>query len=581
MAGRIPQQFIDELMSRTDIVELINEYVPLKKTGREFTACCPFHDEKTPSFTVSPVKQFFHCFGCGAHGTALGFLMDYEHMEFVEAVYELASRANLPIPVETAHSTQEQHDSSELYTILEDVATWFCQQLRQHPDAHYAVSYLKKRGLSGDTVAAFGIGFAPPGWDNLLKAFGKSAEQIKLLFKAGMIIEKEHGGNYDRFRNRIMFPIRDARGRTVGFGGRVLGDDTPKYLNSPETPVFHKGRELYGLHESRKAVRKLERIVVVEGYMDVVSLSRHGLHYAVATLGTATTHEHLKRLFRIVTEIVFCFDGDRAGRDAAVRAMEYAIPEMREGRQISFMFLPDGEDPDSQIRKEGCGKFETQIANSITFSKFFFDHLTTQADITTMEGRARLVGLARPHLELLPAGIFRDMMLSRLKELSRVETIRLDGSKNNAIKKQNRGKRDVKNSLSPLRLMVSLLLQCPGLAVLAGNPERFRSIGGAGADLLVQLLEMLQDNPELKTGALLERWRDQEEGRYLAKLAQWKPPFEDKAGLEAEFIGALARLEQQQKEYYTENLLHKSRTETLSKEEKNELQKLLDRSKQG
>ncbi|HHS83386.1 MAG TPA: DNA primase [Gammaproteobacteria bacterium] len=579
MAGRIPQQFIDELMSRTDIVELINEYVPLKKAGREFTACCPFHDEKTPSFTVSPTKQFFHCFGCGAHGTALGFLMDYEHMDFVEAVHDLADRANLSVPVETTPSSGRQQDSSELYTILEETATWFCQQLRQHPDARHAVDYLKKRGLSGETAAAFEIGFAPPGWDNLLQSRGKSAEQIKLLQKAGLVIEKEHGGHYDRFRNRIMFPIRDTRGRVIGFGGRVLGDDTPKYLNSPETPVFHKGQELYGLHQARRAVRKLDRILVVEGYMDVVSLAQHGLQYAVATLGTATTPEHLRRLFRIVPEIVFCFDGDRAGRDAAVRAMENAIPEIREGRQISFMFLPEGEDPDSQIQKEGCGNFEERIAKSVTLSNFFFDHLTTQADITTMEGRARLVELARPHLKRLPPGVFREMMVTRLGELSRTETVKLSSGNKTTTKKQLHGKKPVKSAPSPLRLVVALLLQCPGLAVLAGEPERFRNIGGTGANLLVQLLELLQANPGLKTGAVLERWRDQEEGRYLAKLAQWKPPFDDVAELEAEFKGALTLLEQQLKERRAEELLHKARAGVLSSEERDELQQLLNRGK--
>ncbi len=579
MAGRIPRQFIDELISRTDIVELINEYVPLKKTGREFTACCPFHDEKTPSFTVSPAKQFFHCFGCGAHGTALGFLMDYEHMDFVEAVHDLADRANLPVPVEAGASRGEQQDSSELYTILEETAAWFRQQLRQHPDAQHAVDYLKKRGLNGETAATFEMGFAPPGWNNLLQALGKSAGQIKLLLKAGVIIEKEHGGNYDRFRNRIMFPIRDARGRIIGFGGRVLGDDTPKYLNSPETPVFHKGLELYGLYEARKAMRKLERIIVVEGYMDVISLAHHGLRYAVATLGTATTPEHLKRLFRIVPEIVFCFDGDRAGRDAAVRAMENAIPEMREGRQINFMFLPEGEDPDSQIRAEGCSNFEARIAKSVTFSEFFFDHLTAQADITTIEGRARLVELARPRLQRLPPGIFREMMLTRLRELSRLETVKLGSGNKTTTKKQPHGKKRVKSAPSPLRVVVALLLQCPELSVLAGDPQRFRNIGGTGANLLVELLELLQANPDLKTGALLERWRDKEEGRYLAKLAQWKPPFEDKTGLEAEFSGALARLEQQLNEICTEELLHKAQAGTLSTEEKDRLQQLLSRSK--
>ncbi len=577
MAGRIPQQFIDELISRTDIVELINEHVPLKKAGREFTACCPFHDEKTPSFTVSPTKQFFHCFGCGAHGTALGFLMDYEHLDFVESVHDLAVRANLPVPVETTTSAGHQQDSSKLYTILGEAATWFCQQLRQHTDAQHAVDYLKKRGLSGETAAAFGVGFAPPGWDNLLRAFGSSAEQIEHLLKAGLIIEKEHGGSYDRFRNRIMFPIHDTRGRVIGFGGRVLGDDTPKYLNSPETPVFHKGRELYGLHEARKTVRKLERIVVVEGYMDVISLAQHKLYYAVATLGTATTAEHLKRLFRIVPELVFCFDGDRAGREAAVRAMENAIPEMREGRQISFMFLPEGEDPDSQIQAEGRGNFEARIADSVTLSQFFFDHLTAQADIATMEGRARLVELARPHLQRLRRGIFREMMLTRLGELSQVKLAQLSVGNKTTTKKQPYGKNRVKSALSPLRLVVALLLQYPGLAVLAGEPQRFRHFGGTGANLLVQLLELLQTNPELKTGAVLERWRDQEEGSYLAKLAQWKPPFEDTDRLEAEFSGALVRLEQQLKNRRAEELLHKAQAGLLSTKEKDELQQLLNR----
>ena len=581
MAGRIPQQFIDELMSRTDIVELIGEYLPLKKAGREFTACCPFHDEKTPSFTVSPNKQFYHCFGCGAHGTALGFLMEYEHLDFVEAVHELAERANLTVPLESRDSSSARHDNSELYTILEETAAWFSRQLRRHTEADRAIDYLKRRGLSGATAAAFDIGFAPPGWDNLLREFGNSAKKRRQLQQAGLIIEKKQGGNYDRFRNRIMFPIRNTRGRTVGFGGRVLGEDTPKYLNSPETAVFHKGSELYGLYEARQAVRKLERILVVEGYMDVISLAQHGIHYAVATLGTATTREHLKRLFRNVTEIIFCFDGDRAGRDAAIRALENAVPEMREGRGIRFMFLPEGEDPDSLIQKEGRGNFEERITDSVTFSKFFFDHLTAQTDITTIEGRARLIDLARPHLQRLPAGVFREMMAARLRELSRLETVKLERGNNTTNAGTRRGKKHVKSTLSPLRLVVALLLQCPRMATIAGDPQRFRSIGGEGGELLIQLLELLQDNPNLKTGAVLERWRNRKESRYLAQLAQWKPPFDDEAGLEAEFRGALARLEQQQRAHRTDALLQKAKEGTLSAEEKSELQQLLNRDNQG
>lgn len=586
MAGRIPQQFIDELMSRTDIVELINEFVPLKKAGREFTACCPFHEEKTPSFTVSPAKQFFHCFGCGAHGTALGFLMDYEHMEFIDALQELAERANMPMPADSFPVHDQQQDSPSLYPLLEEAAAWFHQQLHHHPKAPSAIDYLKQRALTGETAAAFEIGFAPPGWDNLLRTLGKNSEQINLLSKAGLITEKERGKHYDRFRNRIIFPIRDMRGRVVGFGGRALGDTPPKYLNSPETPVFHKGLELYGLYQARKAVRKLERIVIVEGYMDVVSLAQHGIGYTVAAMGTATTQEHLRRLFRIVPEIVFCFDGDRAGREAAVRAMEIAIPEIRGGHQISFLFLPEGEDPDSQIQKEGRNRFETRIAESVTLSTFFFDHLMTQTDISTIEGRARLVELARPHLLRMRPGVLREMMVARLRELSRLETVKLGADNRKATHGKATGKKQLftgnraKNTPSPLRLMMALLLQYPGLAPLAENPRRFRKIGGAGANLLTEILELLQANPELNAGAILERWRDRSEGHYLAKLAQWKPPFDDRTGLEAEFKGALRRLEQRIEELRAEELLVKADTEALSQEEKEELQRLLKGHKQ-
>ncbi len=577
MAGRIPHQFIDELISRTDIVELIGEYVPLKKAGREFVACCPFHDEKTPSFTVSPPKQFYHCFGCGAHGTALGFLMEYEHLDFVEAVHELAARANLPVPTEAEQAGKTQKDHSRLYEILERSARWYRRQLREHPAAPHAIDYLKGRGLSGETAAAFGIGFAPPGWSNLLDAFGK--DQYHPLLEAGLVVEKENGRGYDRFRNRIMFPIHDDRGRVIGFGGRILDEGTPKYLNSPETAIFHKGEGLYGLYQARKAVRKLERILVVEGYMDVISLTQHGIPWSVATLGTATTQAQLRRLFRLVPEVIFCFDGDRAGREAAVRAMENVIPEMREGRHIRFMFLPEGEDPDSLVRKEGPEEFTAKIGNSIAFSEFFFEHLTGQTDMTTIEGRARLVELAMPHIQRLRKGVFRDMMLARLRELSGTDTVQLRSSGNKTTTKRAlRGKKHVKSTPSPLRRIVALLLQCPRLAELAGRPERFQRFSGKGANLLVQLLELLQANPDLNAGAIVERWRDREEGRYLAKLAGWTPPLEDEASLEAEFQGALIRLEQQLRELRTEELLNKAQQHPLSPAEKDELQRLLSRN---
>ncbi|MGI9332153.1 MAG: DNA primase, partial [Gammaproteobacteria bacterium] len=321
--GRIPQAFIDDLIGRIDIVEVIDQRVPLKKAGRELKACCPFHEEKTPSFTVSPAKQFYHCFGCGAHGTALGFLMDYARLDFVEAVEELARRAGVEVPREGA-SSQTETQTAPLYDILERANAFYRRQLREHAQAPRAVDYLKRRGVSGEIARDFAVGFAPPGWDNALRALGKDEQTLEALQLAGLVTAREGGGDYDRLRDRIVFPIRDRRGRTVGFGGRVLGDDTPKYLNSPETPVFHKGRELYGLYEARRQRGALERLLVVEGYMDVVALAQSGIRNAVATLGTAATPEQIEQMFKAAADVVFCFDGDAAGRRAAWRALENA-----------------------------------------------------------------------------------------------------------------------------------------------------------------------------------------------------------------------------------------------------------------
>ena len=358
---RIPQQFIEELLGRADIVELIDKRVPLKKQGREFAACCPFHNEKSPSFFVSPVKQFYHCFGCGAHGTALSFLIEYEHMEFPEAVRELASLVGMEMP-QLERGEDKTSVLAPLYEVLDRAARYYREQLKRAPQA---IDYLKNRGLTGEIAAEFGLGYVPAGWDNLLKVVGTDSGSQQALLGAGMLIEKEGEHRFhDRFRERVMFPIRDSRGRIIGFGGRILDKGEPKYLNSPETALFHKGRELYGLYEARQALRDIPRLLVVEGYMDVVALAQYGLRYAVATLGTSTTEEHLKKLFRVAPEVVFCFDGDRAGRAAAWRALENALPEAQDGRQIRFLFLPDGEDPDTLVRKEGKDAFEKRIVGS-------------------------------------------------------------------------------------------------------------------------------------------------------------------------------------------------------------------------
>ncbi len=556
MAGRIPQQFIDDLVSRVDIVELIDSRVPLKKAGREYHACCPFHSEKTPSFTVSPSKQFYHCFGCGAHGTALGFLMEYEHLEFVEAVEELAKTQGLEVPREGGRNDaprqrQELDGSKQLYPLLSRAEQFYRHQLRHHPQTDRAIDYLKGRGLSGEIARDFGIGFAPPGWDNLFTALGRQNE--KELIRAGLVVEKEGGKRYDRFRDRIMFPIRDRRGRIIGFGGRVLGDEKPKYLNSPETPVFHKGRELYGLYEARQALRELPRLLVVEGYMDVVALAQYGVRYGVATLGTSVTPEHLELLFRQTDEVVFCFDGDRAGRDAAWRGLENALPLMRDGRTLRFMFMPEGEDPDTLIRQVGQEGFEQLIEQAQTLDEFLVEHFKQRADFKRIDGQARLVELSRPLIAKLPQGIYRHKLVERLAPLASMQPEMLQGMLSGTAQsaaapgRPNVSKpRQERHQPSQVRNAITLLLQHPQLAPLMQEPARLAALQQPGVALLIDMLDLLHRHPNLSTSALLEHWRGREEERHLFTLAQRELLLDaEQDDLENEFLGAINSLEQQ------------------------------------
>lgn len=554
MAGKIPQHFIDDLLSRVDIVELIDGRVPLKKAGREYHACCPFHNEKTPSFTVSSTKQFYHCFGCGAHGTAIGFLMEYDHMEFVEAIEELAKHIGVEVPREVSENRARQDKSApDLYELMQRAANFYSQQLRLHPESNPAVDYLKRRGLSGEIARDFGIGYAPAGWDNLFKALG--GQNPQLLITAGLLVEKEGGKRYDRFRERIMFPIHDRRGRVIGFGGRVLGDDKPKYLNSPETPIFHKGHELYGLYEARQAYRELPRLLVVEGYMDVVALAQYGIRYAVACLGTAVTPEHIEQLFRASDEVVFCFDGDRAGRDAAWRGLEIALPHMRDGRRLRFMFMPDGEDPDTLVRQIGTEAFEQQLTSAQALDEFLIEQFKLQGDFKRMDGQARLIEQSRPLLGKLPDGVYRHKLLERLAPLANIaperlaQMLGLTGSNNPAapIRRQPPPRPGAgKQQPSQLRQAISLLLQHPQLAAAAGDPLRLAALQQPGSALLIELLELLQSNPHLSTAALLEHWRGREEERHLFTLAQRELLLNaEQDDLEKEFLGAVSGLEQQ------------------------------------
>jgi len=422
MAGLIPQSFIDDLLNRTDIVDVVSSRIQLKKTGKNLSACCPFHKEKSPSFTVSPDKQFYYCFGCGAGGNALGFVMDHDNLDFPQAVEELARAAGMEVPREEGRRGQKprQPTDSPLYPLLEAASEFYRQALRSHATRKAAVEYLKGRGLSGEIARDFGLGFAPPGWDNLLKHLGADSLQQKVMIDAGLLIENaESGKRYDRFRDRVMFPIRDSRGRVIAFGGRVLGDDKPKYLNSPETPVFHKGQELYGLYEARKHNRNLDEIIVVEGYMDVIALAQQGLRNAVATLGTSTSEEHLKRLFRVVPSVLFCFDGDQAGRKAAWRALEATLSSLQDGRRARFLFLPEGEDPDSLVRAEGTDAFQARInQHAQPLADYFFEQLSNEADPRSLEGKAHMVTLAAPLIEKVPGANLRQLMRNRLKDIT-------------------------------------------------------------------------------------------------------------------------------------------------------------------
>lgn len=515
MAGRIPQAFIDDLVARADIVEIINARVPLKRKGKEYMACCPFHNEKTPSFTVSEAKQFYHCFGCGAHGTALGFLMEYDRLEFVDAVEELAAFYNLEVPREQGVQ-QKRDDKQPLFDALAQANQLYLQQLKQ---SERAIGYLKQRGLSGDIAQRYQIGYAPSGWDFLVRHM---PQQSAALSQTGMLVKKDSGGVYDRFRDRIMFAIRNRRGKVIGFGGRILDQGEPKYLNSPENPLFHKGLEVYGLYEAKQANRDLQRIVVVEGYMDVVALAQFGITYAVASLGTATTGEQIQSIFRATQNIVFCYDGDQAGRKAAWRALQNTLPVIRDGQQAGFLFLPDGEDPDSLVRKEGSEAFAARLDGATSLSDFLFDHLLQQCDIDTLEGRARLAELCKPLLGNMPDSLFRDMLYQKLATLTRLDSHKLQAV--SAHKQTNRAApkitRTSTHKSSAIRNAIALLLQYPQFASEIEIPAVFLQCELQGYGLLARLSRTIRQSGITSAPALLEHWRSEADFDIVSKLVQ-------------------------------------------------------------
>jgi DNA primase len=580
MSGLIPQHFIDDLITRADIVEVLGRRIQLKKAGREFKACCPFHDEKTASFTVSPSKGFYHCFGCGAHGTALGFLMEYDHMEFVEAVESLAGMMGIDVPREESQQPARRYD--ELFELMQKVEKHYQGALRDHQPA---VDYLQARGIDGATAKRFGIGYAPEGWSHVLDHFGTSKEAIERLLAVGLIIRKDNGKHYDRFRERIMFPIRDSRGRSIGFGGRVMGQEEPKYLNSPETVLFHKGRELYGLYEARQALRHIERLVVVEGYMDVVGLARHGIDFAAATLGTATSDEHLNRLFRISDEVHFCFDGDRAGRAAAWRALETALPQIREGRQIRFVFLPEGQDPDSLVQNDGAEGFEKAMDQALALSDYLVEELASQVDMKSVDGRARLAELARPLVSKIPPGVYKELLIERLAEsvglpAPKLEAILAKDQSNSTPYASREGLGGLRhqsrlNAGNPsiVRRAISLLLNNPDAADKL-DVEQLAGVERPGTELLRDLIETVQAEPNMTTARLLERWRGHEEGRHLGKLAAVELPASEYFDAAAELKQCIAKLALAGKRDRVDFLIEKERLSTLSDAERSELREL-------
>jgi DNA primase len=588
MSGRIPQSFIDELIARADIVEIIGSRVALKKAGREYKACCPFHNEKTASFWVSPDKQFYHCFGCGAHGTALGFLMQYDQLPFPEAVEDLAGRFGLSVPHEGSSSLRAPLDDlAPLYDLLGRVAEFYAASLGASGRAR---DYAAGRGLQLDTIERFQIGYATDSWDELVKRFGGDAEQRRQLIASGLIIERSSGGEgfYDRFRDRLMFPIRDTRGRVIAFGGRILDQGEPKYLNSPETVLFQKGRELYGLYESRRARQGLKRLLVVEGYMDAVRLHQAGISYAVATLGTATTPEHLRRAFRLVNEIVFCFDGDRAGRAAAWRALQNVLSQLRAGREIRFLFLPDGEDPDSLVGSEGGAAFEARLRDATPLSEYLIAQLRTEADLSHADGKARFVALARPLIEKIAAGVYRDLLLERIAQAMGTSHARLqqwlgpepsagEPARSAAAARAPADRADRVGRGSLLTQSIGLLLHHPSAAgaVNEGQRQALAGLEHPGIAVLRELLAELLAQPAQSMAQTLERWRDRPEYRRLCELAASQPLVIEPAAAGRELSQAIDRLlDAQLRGGRLEALIEKAREQGLSDTEKLELQAL-------
>lgn len=584
MSKHIPQGFIQQLLDRIDITDLIGQRINLKKKGTIYSACCPFHQEKTPSFSVNAQKQFFYCFGCGKHGNAITFLMDYDHLDFIDCIEELSRRVGLEIPYEnTPNSSPTSSENFEqLYSVMEEVCAFFQYQLKHHPEAKQAVDYLKSRGLSGQIAKTFSIGYAPPGWDLLLSHFSKLTP---LLLESGLLIKNEQGKIYDRFRHRVIFPIKDRRGRVVGFGGRVLNDDKPKYLNSPETPIFHKSEILYGLYESRKSLSDFEKIILVEGYMDVVALHEHGLNFAMATMGTASSETHLKTIFKLSKKLIISFDGDTAGKQAALRTLNIALPLITGQEEIKFLFLPNDEDPDSFIRKNGKEAFIAQIDQALSLSDYLLQILKSDLNLNTLEGRSQLISHALPYLNKLPDSHYRELLIQQLSALSQLPSIKIKRQ----IQIQNQILTEQPQKLSKVASS-STVLTSPMekvLAFLIQNPQEFLNFPEKFLEKLIetsperklynQIIFLLKQYPNLTTGKLFEYFREDPSHENIARLS--KIAFDlNTPAIKQEVIDILRKQMQETAELALSFLIEKSKLHTLSPEEKQIVKKLLQKN---
>lgn len=631
MTGTIPRAFIDDLIARVDIIDLIDSYVPLKRTGRNFSACCPFHQEKTPSFNVSSSKQFYHCFGCGVSGNVISFMMNYRQLDFREAIEELASRVGLVVPYENSGKiTTATQFSQDLYTLLSQVTQFYQQKLLQSPQATHAREYIQKRGLSDSIIETYQLGYAPAGWENLKESFGRFEKE---LIATGLLVERstQRGGSdsgfagrrnsdegrvegrearsektavttskrastYDQYRDRIMFPIHDRRGRIIGFGGRVLSDQQmPKYINSPETTLFHKSKALYGLYQAAKNNPQPDYLFIVEGYMDVIAMAQQGITQVVAALGTATTRDHIQSLLRYTKQLIFCFDGDNAGRKAAWKALESALPYLDAQAQFLFMFLPDGEDPDTLIRREGRDAFLQRIQQAKALDVFFFEELTRTLDLSQMADCSKLVGSTKSYFTLMPDCVYRELMLEQLTRLARINPASIEkqfreekiehhfseqrGNQNNNTQTGRGIRTGIRTNV---RIALSLLIQHPELIKTLVETVPITELSALssikGGKMLYDLMTTIHQDSIRSTGQLLEYYRDQPYFPWITQLAIFSHNVPSD-GLEAEFIGAIKMLQQEVVDKQITSMLQHKQTTDFSTDERRALLAMIQKNK--